>query len=296
MSKDPGYFTQDTAFKNLLVDFPEDAIRWMVPDAEARFGPIQKVEFLREESHRHWLSESGRELDIPMKVTFANERALITLVEHKGDKASFSIYHLCRYVLDLAEREPELEIVPVVIFADPHQWDKDEDVQRSIDLGTMGQHFLHFHYLRIKLRELVAEDQFKSNNPLSHILAPLMTYPKGTRLLLVMLNYFWLLHHVSIRLLHKYMDFIDRYAKIKPAEREQIIQILDNHEEGAMIADYLIERRTKELEREGERKGKREVAFKMMDQGLSMEVIVKCTDFTGQELEQFRQERDQGQA
>ena len=44
---------------------------------------------------------------------------------------------------------------------------------------------------------------------------------------------------------------------------------------------------------EGERKGERKVALKMMDEGLPLELVVSCTSFSAEQLEAFRQERDQ---
>ncbi len=43
-------------------------------------------------NYRHWLSPDDTHIqDIPMKVTFASGEAVISLIEHKGDKDTFSI-------------------------------------------------------------------------------------------------------------------------------------------------------------------------------------------------------------
>ena len=276
-------FTHDTGFKDLVQDFPEWSIRWLTPDTEKVYGPIEEVTFLREEMKHHWLSDAGRVLDIPMMVEFQSGKALITLIEHKGDKPSFSLYKLAHYTLDLAEDYPNIPIIPIAVFGDPVKWRKD--VARELKIEVLGHVWLYFTYHKVKLKDLKAADYLNSENPVLHILSPLMDYPAENRFQVAADAHINLKRLGDTAQLRKYMDFIDKYAKIKPAEKAELLNLLTHREEGIMLREAILEEGIEQgiergIERgieQGIERGVEKVLRDFLESGLDPKFAAKAT-------------------
>jgi len=258
-----GDFTHDSAFKDLVQDFPEDTLRWLTPEAEATYGPIQEIIFLREEMNHQWLNDKGRELDIPMLIRFKSGPAIISLIEHKGDKPTFSIYKVAHYMLDLAEAYPAIPIVPILVFADSAKWRKD--VQREIKVEVFGKIWLYFKYHKVKLKDMKASEILGSDNPVLHILSPLMDYPKADRFKVAADAYLNLKIQTDEARFRKYMDFIDKYAKIKREEKVELLDLLNHREEGIMLREALLE------------EGREEVVCNLLQFGMEPDFVAKAT-------------------
>ncbi len=95
--------SHDHNFKNLLADFPKEALEWILPEATEKFGAILKIEFIRQEPKKRKLSDAHLSLDMPILFSFEKGQILLWLVEFQEDKSRFSIYRLMRYVIDSAE-------------------------------------------------------------------------------------------------------------------------------------------------------------------------------------------------
>ena len=288
--KDEGHFTHDSAFKDLVQDFPLDTVRWLTPEAEATYGPIEEIIFLREEMKHQWLNDEGRELDIPMLIRFKSGPAIISLIEHKGDKPTFSIYKVAHYMLDLAETYPKIPIVPILVFADSAKWRKD--VKREIKIEVFGNTWLYFKYHKVKLKDMKASEALGSDNPVLHILSPLMDYPKEDRFKVAADAYLNLKRQTDEVRFRKYMDFIDKYAKIKKGEKVELLDLLKHREEGIMLREALLEEGREEgLEKgreegreEGREKGREEcreeVICNLLQFGMEPDFVAKATGFS----------------
>ena len=134
--------SHDHNFKNLFLDFPKETLHLFFPQAEASWGKVNGVEFLRQEPKKHNLSDPSLELDMPILFHFENQQLLLWLVEFQEDKAKFSIYKLLRYTTDLMEAHPDALVIPSVLFSDRKKW------RKSVDLTLHAQMddrlFLHF--------------------------------------------------------------------------------------------------------------------------------------------------------
>jgi len=185
------------------------------------------------------LANRGRILDIPMRVTFADGHAIISLIEHKSNKKTFSIYTLAHYTLDMAEKYPDTPIIPIVVFGDATHWRKD--VQREIQLKLFDQTWLYFTYSKVKIKDMRAADYLGCDNPILHILSPLMDYPYEDRFQVAADAYINLKQRTDPLKFRKYMDFIDKYAKIKPGEKAELLNLLTHRQEGIMLREALLE-------------------------------------------------------
>ncbi len=74
--------SHDQNFKNLFLDFPVEALEWILPETIRLFGPVAKYEFVRQESKKQKLSDAHFALDMPILFTFRNmKQLLLWLVE-----------------------------------------------------------------------------------------------------------------------------------------------------------------------------------------------------------------------
>ncbi len=89
--------SHDQNFKNLFLDFPQEALEWILPQTLQQWGPIRQIEFLRQEPKKRKLSDSFLALDMPILFSFEAQQILLWLVDFQEDKAKFSIYKLLRY-------------------------------------------------------------------------------------------------------------------------------------------------------------------------------------------------------
>ena len=248
--------THDQNFKNLFLDFPREALEWLLPETLHKWGNIQHIEFIRQEPKKRTLSDPYLILDMPILFSFDQQQILLWLVEFQEDKTKFSIYKLLRYTTDLMEAYPTALVVPMVLFTDRKRWRKD--VLRRLETKLGSRVFLHFEYVVVKLFDLNAKDYYTSCNPVIKILLPKMKYAPAERWEVIRQAYMGLFQLVSLPLFEKYTDFIDIYAQIKEDEREIIYHEIQEHEETVMIAQMLKQEGRREGRREGWEKGRQE--------------------------------------
>ncbi len=231
--------SHDQNFKNLFIDFPEDALKWLLPQVLQAYGDIRNIEFIRQESKKHRLNDSYRALDLPILFTFEHLKIILWLVEFQEDKHKFSIYKLLHYVTDMMEAHPNAVVVPTVLFTDRRKWREDVDLKLEAEL--CGETFLQFKYLKIKLYNYHARDYYHSDNPLIKILLPKMNYPPDERTEVIIQAYKGLFQLATPMLFDKYVDFIDIYAEVSEKERKHIVCELKEQKETAMLAQHIRE-------------------------------------------------------
>ena len=231
--------SHDQNFKNIFLDFPKEALEWMMPQSLEKFGELRHVEFVRQEPKKRKLTDTHLSLDMPILYRFQRGRLLLWLVEFQEDKAKFSIYKLLRYTTDLMEAYPKAMVVPLVLFTDRVKWRKS--VVRQLETKFDERIFLHFEYVFVKLFDLNARDYYHVRNPVLKILLPKMNYVPEERLEVIRQAYRGLFELVPALLFEKYRDFIDIYANVEAEERKAVSQELQNHKETIMIAQYIKE-------------------------------------------------------
>ena len=110
--------SHDHNFKNLIVDYPRDALAFFA--AEEAPGPEDDVHIvpLRQEQLKERLAASYRALDAPLLVKWADGRreAVVFALEEESDWHRFSPRRLAHYCLDVTEMAKTDRVVPVAIF------------------------------------------------------------------------------------------------------------------------------------------------------------------------------------
>ena len=206
--------SHDQNFKNLIVDYPREALAFFAaaeaprPEDDVRIVPV------RQEQLKERLGDRYRALDAPLLVDWADGRrdAVVFALEEESDWRRFSPHRLARYCLDLAEMFDTDRVVPVAIFLRAA-----DRAPASLVLGTGRRHYLVFDYLACKLAEMPAGRWLDSDNLVARVNLPNMRSPARDRV------------DVYARAVHgqltletdgarqaKYMEFIDIYAGRRP--------------------------------------------------------------------------------
>ncbi len=229
--------SHDQNIKNLFLDFPGEALEFILPTAIEELGPIRNISFERQETQKFKLSDAGLVLDMPILFSFEKEQLLLWLTEFQEEKKDFSIYLLSHYTIEMMQANPKATVVPTVLFTDRKKWRKD--VMRELDSSFLGKVFMHFEYKFVKLFDYNARDYFNSRNPLVRILLPKMNYRPEERFEVVMRAYAGLFQLASRGVFNKYADFIDIYAGVSEEERKTIYDDMTQHKETVMLAEYI---------------------------------------------------------
>jgi hypothetical protein len=208
--------THDQNFKNLILDYPREAIALFAAaearaiEAEARVTPV------RQEQLQERLGERFRELDVPLLVEWPDGRreAILFVIEEETEPARFSIHRLAHYCLDLSELLDTPRVVPVVVFL------RAGDFTERLTLGGDVRAYLSFRFLAFSLPRIPAREHFRSSNLVARLNLPNMAYAPEEKLEVYARAIRGLadLEPDPERQL-KYLDFIDIYAALDENER-----------------------------------------------------------------------------
>ena len=208
--------THDQNFKNLILDYPRQAIALFAAseaqaiDADARVTPVRQEQLLER------LGERFRELDIPLLVEWPDGRreAILFVIEEETEPARFSVHRLAHYCLDLSELLGTDRVVPVVVFL------RRGDFAQRLCLRGDATTYLDFRFLTYALPGTPAREHFDSANLVARLNLPNMAYGPEEKLKVyaqAMRGLTTLEPDPERRL--KYLDFIDIYAALDENER-----------------------------------------------------------------------------
>jgi hypothetical protein len=207
----------DQNFKNLILDYPRDALEFFAP-REARSIPRDvRITPIREEQLKDRLGDRFRELDVPLLVEWPDgaREAILFVLEEESDTKRFSIHRLAHYCLDLSELMKTDRVVPVVIFL------KSGGFPGRLALGTDVRTYLIFDYIHLVPADLLYEEYRESDNIVALLNLPNMRYRPEQRVdvYAAAVRGFRRQEPDPNKLL-KYLDFIDMYAALDEEERK----------------------------------------------------------------------------
>jgi hypothetical protein len=211
--------SHDQNFKNLIIDYPQQAVQFFAADEAAHVDQGVRIIPIREEQLKERLGDRFRELDTPLLVEWPDGRreALLLVLEEETDTSKFSIHRLAHYCLDLAELFKTDRVVPVAIFL--RQGQRPEE----LILGGDRHRYLAFRYLACALADLPWQDWRDSDIIVARLNLPNMRYDHPNERVavyaLALRGLVQLEPDPEKRL--KYADFVDIYADLTDAEREQ---------------------------------------------------------------------------
>ena len=208
----------DQNFKNLILDYPHQALAFFAPEEAAGMLADAEVLPVRQEQLKERLGERFRELDVPLLVKWPDGRreALLFVIEEESDPRRFSIHRLAHYCLDLGELLETDRVVPVVIFL------RGQAPRRELILGGERHTYLRFQFLACELATIAYEHYRESDNIVARINLPNMRSAPERKL-----DVYAAAMRGLVRLEDdpekqlKYFDFIDMYADLNDNERDQ---------------------------------------------------------------------------
>lgn len=105
MPRKPATTSHDQNFKNLILDYPVQALELFSPEEAACLDDAVRILPLRQEQLKERLGDRFRELDVPLLAEWPDGRreALLFVLEEETNPKRFSIHRLAHYCLDLAE-------------------------------------------------------------------------------------------------------------------------------------------------------------------------------------------------
>ena len=228
----PRAVSHDQNFKNLILDYPRDALAFFAAEEAPRPGDAVRVEPVRQEQLQYRLGSRYRELDTPLLVEWEDGRrdAMLFALEEESDMRRFSPHRLAHYCLDLAELFGTDRVVPVAVFLRG----KGPAPARLV-LGTERRPYLAFGYLDCRLAEIPAERWLDSGNLVARINLPNMRAPAESRVEVYAHAVRGLLTlEPDDRKRAKYLDFIDIYAGLDDNEFRRYQRLYP--EEGTAMA------------------------------------------------------------
>ena len=214
--------SHDQNFKNLILDYPAQALAFFAAEEGAGIDEHTRVTPLRQEQLQERLGERFRELDVPLLVEWPDGRreALLFVIEEETRARRFDIHRLAHYCLDLAVLCETERVVPVVIFLD------GGDTPARLTLGGDRHTYLDFRYLACRLAELPWQDYRDSDNLVARLNLPNMAWRTTDEKLAAFaaaVRGLVALEPDPERQL-KYADFIDIYATLDAEERRRYEQ------------------------------------------------------------------------
>ncbi|MCH8533379.1 MAG: hypothetical protein LAT65_21285 [Saccharospirillum sp.] len=214
--------SHDQNFKNLILDYPIQAIELFSPQEAEALDEFVRITPIRQEQLKERLGERFRELDVPLLAEWPDCRreAILFVFEEETNPKRFSIHRLAHYCLDLSDLCQTERVVPVVVFLNSNGKEP-----LSLELRSERYSYLKFHYIRCALAELKAEDYWHSHNLIARLCLSLMNWSHSQKL------------EVYARAVQglstlesdpekqlKYLDFIDIYSALDDNEMAQYQQ------------------------------------------------------------------------
>lgn len=262
-----GLASHDQNFKNLIQDFPIEAIEFFAGEAFPKIKGSPKVTFLRQEQRKKKLSDSFSALDIPILLEWPNSHkkaAIVFAIEPEASPYKFDIIRLVEYLLKLGREHNTTRLVPVVVFLQPGRF------QESLRYGTKKHEFLNFRFIACQLWRWHYHEWKDSNNIVARITLPLMRYNNEEKLHMAhhsMVGLFAMGKNDAIK--GKYTEFIAHYAKI--TEQDMMDYKHRYPEEEGKMTSYIMQLR-QESERagiqqgvkQGVKQGERNVLLKLL--------------------------------
>ncbi len=144
----------DQGVKELLQLRPKDAFAFLLPDIHARRGDPLGWEFFTTQVRKKDLQAKGYLMDLNIRYEFSEgPTVLLVLVEHWSEARRVDLVRTAHYYLDLMERFPKDEIIPVALITER----KEHDVPDRIVGQGDGQEFLRFQTRIVQLAHEDAE-------------------------------------------------------------------------------------------------------------------------------------------
>ena len=251
--------SDDQNFKNLICDFPLEAIQFAAPEEADMLPPGVKIDPWKQETLKERLGDSFRELDVPLEVEFPNgeKEAIIFVFENEARSRADFLHYLAIVCLNISRAKKTRRVVPVAIHLK-----RRTPLKTRLTLESDCKTYLEFNCISCVLHTMKASDHSGSSNIFARLLLPLMAHDPKDNLLVARQSAEGLVALSSIQELRvKYYDFIAHYAQITEAQEKEFFEkyISESpYREEIMTLHQVYVNREAKSKAEGKEEGKEE--------------------------------------
>ncbi|QKY68733.1 transposase [Lentibacillus sp. CBA3610] len=281
------YIHHDQLFKDLIHTFFEEFLDAFFPEVHDMID-FHAVKPLSEEFFTDLMEGDTRRLDIVVETTLKETEAVIIIhVEPQSTKQTNFHERMYQY-FSLLYHKYRKPIIPIAVFSYNENWEKKQYTMTFPFLNV-----LTFNYLTLHLRKKNWREFIKSNNPAAAALISKMGYTDDEKVqvkkeflrMLVEME----LNPAKQRLVY---GFFEKYLILNETEEIQLNDEIKRMDEADKIMEIPIsyEEKGKEKGKEiGKAEEKKEVAFKMLNKGSSIDFIAEVTGLDHEEIEALKE-------
>ncbi len=209
--------SHDQNFKNLILDFPHQALAFFLPQEQIPLDDSVVVRSIRQEASKLRFWHRNLIMDTPLRVEWpkGEREPLIVLLEEDTVTSRFDPLRLHEYLARLMRQEKTQRVVVVVIFL------RRGKIERALVAAGDHTQTLRFTWVPCELAGMQAADFAGSPNIVARLVSVCMQYPsdRASRVRVYGQAVQGLLTLVSDPdLQRKYLDFIEDYLTLDASE------------------------------------------------------------------------------
>ena len=290
----PKYTKHDQLFKQLIGIYFEEFLEAFFPYIHERIN-FEKITFLSEEVLTEVYDGDKSILDLVVEAGLKETDALVVVhIEPQSYYQKDFNKRMFKY-FSLLYNKIEIPIIPIAVFSYKEGWNRSKFHIHFSDLEVM-----RFNYWTLHLKQQNWRNFIKDENPVSAALLSKMGYSEDERVY-VKLEFFKIL--TKLKLNKEKTDFLlgffEAYLKLNEEEEEVFVKEAKKLENAEEILELPIsyEERGKKIGREeglqeglqeGLLEGRKEVALEMLREGLNVELIMKTTKLSLDDIQQLK--------
>jgi hypothetical protein len=167
-------FSHDQAVKNLLKDYPAEALEFLAEDVVQAHGMPTTIEFLDTTVAKDDVAQPGpgQSMDLAIRYGFEDgESTIMLLVEHWSDAGKLDLLRTASYYLDLVRRFPNEEILPIALVDD----DRPRVLVDTVERHAQGVSHFHFRTRIVQVPALDLERYRHTRNRVALSFSPNMS-------------------------------------------------------------------------------------------------------------------------
>ncbi|WP_067725885.1 RpnC/YadD family protein [Oceanobacillus damuensis] len=286
------YTSHDQLFKELINNYFEEFLEAFFPDVHSNID-FTAIKPMSEEVYTDVLKGTARRLDIVIETKLQDEETIIIIHLEPQSYYENNFHERMYHYFSLLYNKYRKPILPIAIFSyDEKRNEKDKFI---IDFPFF--HVLTFNFLMLELRKKNWRAYIESTNPAAAALLSKMGYSQDEKVevkkeflkMIVRME----LNPAESRFIS---GFFDIYLTLNEREEKQLmeeIQQMENAEEIFELSNSWERRGREEGLEEGRQEGlaigkkeeRRNIAMELLKEGLALELIVKVTHLTREEVE-----------
>lgn len=278
----------DRWFKELIIHFFEEFILAFYPDLYEEID-FSELTFLSEDLFTDIIRGEERRIDILVETKLKGED--VAIIVHTEAQAYYQkdfAERMFIYFSRLYEKHRKI-IIPIAVFS----YDDKKDEPNTFQLSIPSFQIIQFEFLKLELNKMNWRNYLKDENPVTAALLSKMNYTKTEQAELKR-EFLRILIKLESRYnkarMHLVAGFFDCYLPInyqedvQPLEQEERVKVME------LMSSWQRKGFEEGLER-GIEKEKKEMIFRLLDQGCDMKTITIAAQLSEKEIKKILLEK-----